>query len=251
MEAFTSVFLGILTIVAAIGALVLVGILAIRLARGEYKWELPQVMRAPDVKDRGGRIITVLVLWVIANVVLSWMVPDWWRWWFDRPDLFFHGSQIAIITLLLIQVVFKTERNKPAINTLTVIILVFAVVGFAQQIAQTVSEVPVAAKEKVATGRTQRVNLGFGLYPLSLEPGKSSPRLCIPDGSETSFTRADEETMGFTYYLNPPGNLSKVIQVRRPPGVEDIRLPDFKCVRIAAQTKISLAIDVKVKLDRT
>ena len=87
-------------------------------------------------------------------------------------------------------------------------------------------------------------DLDFGLHTLVLESRQSTPRLCIPDRSTVTLTRASR-SMGLTFWVTPLGS-TKEVKVVQPAGEDDVPLPDGKCVRVEADDhKIELTIELK------
>lgn len=84
-------------------------------------------------RKKGLRILAVIALWTMFNLVLWMMIPIAWESWFYSKGLFFFGSQIATVTLLVVLIVFKNETNKTAINFTSLAILSVLLIGFWNQ----------------------------------------------------------------------------------------------------------------------
>ncbi|MEK7152141.1 MAG: hypothetical protein AAB773_01795 [Patescibacteria group bacterium] len=75
----------------------------------------------------------VLGGWLLFNLVVWMVLPNTWAWWISK-GLFFWGTQIAVIVLLLLNLVFKKEDNKRQVAVLSLLIAVVLIAGFISQI---------------------------------------------------------------------------------------------------------------------
>ncbi|MCR4306783.1 MAG: hypothetical protein NUV42_02330 [Candidatus Yonathbacteria bacterium] len=75
----------------------------------------------------------VLGGWLLFNLVVWMVLPGAWSWWISK-GLFFWGTQVAVIVLLLLNLVFKKEGNKRQVVVLSLLIATVLIAGFISQI---------------------------------------------------------------------------------------------------------------------
>lgn len=116
-------------------------ILAVRSYKVREKRARKKNGEAPTPEQKKGGYVALpqsnLVLvgggWLLFNLVVWMVLPGAWAWWISK-GLFFWGTQIAIVVLLLLNLVFKEEGNKRPVAVVSLLIAIVLIAGFISQI---------------------------------------------------------------------------------------------------------------------
>jgi len=114
------------------------------------------------------RSAVIIGLYGIANLLFWMIIPDIWMSWFNTKGLFFLGTQLAIVLLFILNIIFRDEKNKPAINVISWIISILLIAGFVDQLASTSSPKKVAHNKSVQHAKTLRKEI----FTVMLAPGR-------------------------------------------------------------------------------
>jgi len=88
-----------------------------------------------DWAKKSKHSVLIIGLYSIANLLFWMVIPDIWMLWFNTKGLFFLGTQLAIVLLFILNIVFRDEKNKPVINTISWMIFIVLIAGFVNQLA--------------------------------------------------------------------------------------------------------------------
>lgn len=116
------------------------------------------------VKDKLGRLATVLTVWGTFTFILFLLLPTWWDGWTEN-DRFFWGSQLLFITLLSLGVMFTGTKHKPIIVILSIALIILGLKSFSQQFGEN-------EQQKEAGNMQQTSGVWKTLKPTIAKPGK-------------------------------------------------------------------------------
>ena len=255
MEILATSFVEILAIAALVVALAVVSLIVYNKflrsrdhenSRGEN--DTPTGDATAWYKEERWLYVSLIIgSYILLLMSVMFLRPEEWEVWWGNQALFWTTQLGFFVFVGLWLVPGKLGwLAKPIAVALAIIILT----GVSTEIWQEEESQKLAQDDQPTARKKQGLptiagfNLSFGLYSIQLGPGQSSKRMCMPNWSDTHFTRADVQSMTFTYLLTLPGS-TRVVKIERPAGTRQIRLPDFKCVQIVTGTALELTIEVK------